>query len=185
MRSLRQRANRCASCRWAPAFSLKRRLPLGEAAFSFRGHVTNGNRLSSFENFRTEVETRLQTRRPKRVALIRVAGLQALLEPGRALRRGAVGEAFGDDVTLGAFLQAVVADGARRRSSLLRCRRPLGLSFASLCGSPRRRRSNRPEVRVLPTGVCFGLADARRWALTWSEMPSRVWTWWPISCAIT
>ena len=46
----------------------------------------------------------------KGVALLQIAALNAAAEPGHALLGTAVGESFGYDVYLGAFLNHVVAD---------------------------------------------------------------------------
>jgi hypothetical protein len=46
------------------------------------------------------------------IALIDIAAFDSALEPGHALRRGAVGERVGNGVATRLLLQAVVADGA-------------------------------------------------------------------------
>ena len=48
--------------------------------------------------------------RSERVALLQIAGFNPFAEPVHALRGAAVGETFGHDIALGAFLQCIIAD---------------------------------------------------------------------------
>src|SRR4029453_4407545 len=58
-------------------------------------------------------------RRAERVALARVAGVEAALEPGHALLGRAVRELLRHDAAVAELLQAIVADGGRRAQRFL------------------------------------------------------------------
>ena len=121
------------------------------------------------------------------VAGVHVAGLQALLEPAHALLRAAVRERVRARRSRGS-----PSGSGRRRRRWPRSgpprRRPARASSWRIVGVARPDAGEAVGLQLHHHRQPVGRRPRRRCcarSVTWREMPSRVWTWWPTSCAIT
>src|SRR5690349_2290172 len=95
------------------------------------------------------------------VAVLRPAGVEAALEPARALRGTSVRERFGHHAPLRLLLQPIVADGARRVQRLLEV---AGIELLHHAGvvSPHAGIAIRLQLHAHGDAACALRASARR-----------------------
>ena len=117
----------------------------------------------------------IRAARPECVAVVDRSRLIALLEPLRALRRGAVVEAFRHDIALRPLLDRVVADGRRRVERLLEIAVLDRADFLRML-APRCRRSSRLATRRGSRARWIPARDALPRLITFGSMPMRFCT---------